>query len=520
MTPPTRKTHPSPTRPFSNGRADGGYESLIGNTPLVRLPAVSALLPGGVSIYLKMESGNPGGTGKDRAARSMVLDAERRGTLPPPLAPSRPGGGGGPIEIDGPGGEASPKSDGSGRPHAATGDPGPPPDCIPPEMHAAILTALGNTRTHGIIIEGTSGSTGISLASLASTRGHGTIVVMPDDQSSQKSDLLRRLGCGVLVVRNCGISNPGHYVNVARRVWEVLQVERRYDDHYLRMKSCSGAELNGGDGRQAPRLIRAAFMDQFENLSNVMSHYTATGPEIRSQLDGRADAFVMSSGTGGTIVGVGACLKECWHRETKRRRTNKGTADRPEPRIVLVDPPGSSLYNRIKFGVAYASQQSERRLRRHRYDTLAEGIGLDRITANFALGCRPVDWDRTSFAELVGGADRVGRASSLQRRGGPIGIIDDALSITDQQAVVTAHYLLRHEGLFVGSSTAMNVAGAVMTAMSMPPGSNVVTVACDGGMRHTSRFWNRDFVEGRGLVWPDEGTLTGERLLECLIGGG
>ena len=120
---------------------------------------------------------------------------------------------------------------------------------------------------------------------------------------------------------------------------------------------------------------------------------------------------------------------------------------------------------------------------------------------------------------MDGGSDSKAPVPS-QRRGGAGGIIDDALSITDQQAVVTAHYLLRHEGLFVGSSTAMNVAGAVITAMSMPRGSNVVTVACDGGMRHTSRFWNRDFVEGRGLVWPEEGALTGEGLLECLMGGG
>ena len=81
--------HNSHTLTNSDGDA-GGYESLIGNTPLVRLPAVSSLLPDGVSVYLKMESANPGGTGKDRAARSMVLDAERRGAPPPPLAPSRP----------------------------------------------------------------------------------------------------------------------------------------------------------------------------------------------------------------------------------------------------------------------------------------------------------------------------------------------------------------------------------------------------------------------------------------------
>ncbi len=84
-------------------------------------------------------------------------------------------------------------------------------------------------------------------------------------------------------------------------------------------------------------------------------------------------------------------------------------------------------------------------------------------------------------------------------------IIDDALAISDQQAVFMAHYLLRHEGLFVGSSTAMNIAGALMVASHMPEGSNVVTIVCDGGQRHTSRFWNRDFIVNEwGLKWPGD----------------
>ena len=84
-------------------------------------------------------------------------------------------------------------------------------------------------------------------------------------------------------------------------------------------------------------------------------------------------------------------------------------------------------------------------------------------------------------------------------------IIDDALSISDQQAVLMAHYLLRHEGLFVGSSSAMNIAGALIAASQMPEGSNIVTVVCDGGQRHTSRFWNRDFVVNEwGLRWPGD----------------
>jgi cysteine synthase A len=385
------------------------------------------------------------------------------------------------------------------------------------------------------------------------------IVVMPDDQSSQKYDFLRRLGAGVVVVRNCGISNPEHYVNVARRICEWLQVERRYDGWYwenvvgrgnrrkkdddtndaTQTHTCIDGEVrkkSTTSRRQAPKLLRAAFMNQFENLANIKAHYTTTGPEIYSQLQGRVDAFVMSAGTGGTLVGVGGYLKERWFRNHHHRR-NDGrsrqlpphrkdeTRNRtPPPLVYLVDPPGSSLYNKIKFGVAYASQQSEQRLRRHRYDTLAEGIGLDRVTANFGLGCENISWDDHYREGSRGGGtnarpfglrieslmNATGRPCSSGSSDGSSStasskIIDDALAISDQQAVHMAHYLLRHEGLFVGSSTAMNIAGALMVASRMPEGSNVVTIVCDGGQRHTSRFWNRDFIVNEwGLRWPGD----------------
>ena len=231
----------------------------------------------------------------------------------------------------------------------------------------------------------------------------------------------------------------------------------------------------------------------------------STGPEIYNQLHGKVDAFVMSAGTGGTIVGVGGYLKDKWWSDCgklsiKQRRTC--------PRIILVDPPGSSLYNKVKFGVAYTSQMSEQRLRRHRYDTLAEGIGLDRVTANFGLGCTDIVWneDGSSFKKRLDKAldenNSIYNSRADQSRK-QSKVIDDAISITDQQAVHMAHYLLRHEGLFVGSSSAMNIAGAILLASGMPPNSNVVTVICDGGQRHTSRFWNREFIEKWGLVWPE-----------------
>lgn len=483
-----------------------------------------------------MESLNPGGTGKDRAALNMILDAEQRGDLPPPIrrVPNEN------TRRDSNNAYASDQS--TTLPNHLPPDKRNNQPCasasliqnngsIPIDIHNAILTALHSTRTNGILIEGTSGSTGISLASLSCSRGHGVIVIMPDDQSSQKMDFLKRLGAGVVVVQNCSISNPGHYVNVARRVWEWMQEERRYDDYYWKNVACNTTRSFPVDNAsQPPKLIQAAFMNQFENIANVQSHYMTTGPEIYSQLDGKVDAFVMSAGTGGTLVGVGGYLKEKWwqafHHHTQSSLCKPNHKN--PPKIVLIDPPGSSLFNKIKYGVAFAPQQAETRQRRHRYDTIAEGIGLDRITANFGLGCESIAWknanDRSSNSAYFGhrinmlmntnsSHDRSCTTSNSQHTHKTI---DDALSITDQQAVHMAHYLLRHEGLFVGSSTAMNLVGALVVASQMPANANIVTIVCDGGQRHTSRFWNRDFIVEQGLTWPGDCVMLEDRNVDIL----
>jgi cysteine synthase A len=145
---------------------------------------------------------------------------------------------------------------------------------------------------------------------------------------------------------------------------------------------------------------------------------------------------------------------------------------KPGVKIVLADPTGSSLYNRVKHGVCYTSQQSERTIRKHRYDSIVEGVGLDRLTKNFQKA-----------------------------------LIDDAERIDDQEIVDTAHWLLREEGLFVGSSSAMNVAAAVRVAKSMKPGSTIVTIICDNGQRHTSRFWNPEYLEKYDLLWPPQNVV-------------
>ena len=395
---------------------DTAYEQLIERgTPIVRLRRVSKIL--GRSIYVKMESLNPGGTGKDRAAISMIRHAEASGLLPPPVTSTtgetrnrRMS-----LTFDDSSSTISQKDSG---------------------LWEKIKLAMVKSRSGGLFVEGTSGSTGISLATLCAARGHAIFIVMPDDQSVEKQKILRALGAFLYVVPTASISNPNHYVNIAKKA----------------------AELARSKG------IQAVFGNQFENIANYEVHYSMTGPEIYRQCP-HLDAFVMSSGTGGTISGVGNFLKE----QNQRIR------------ITLVDPPGSSLYNKVEHGVAYASEQQERTLRRHRYDTVAEGIGLDRITNNFNLGLES---------------------------------IDNAIRVSDQEAVDMAHWLMKTEGLWVGSSSAMNVVGAIRTAIDLPSGSTIVTMICDSGQRHSTRFWNRDFVEEWGLTWPSEQN----NIPECLKG--
>ena len=402
------------------------YEQLIeGGTPMIYLRQISKHIQR--NVYCKMESFNPGGTGKDRAALSMIRTAEKEGWLPSPHSL---------IQTKKHGTQFTVRKE----PFVTTRRDNDPP--LVQEIINKIHLAMEHSTTGGLVVEGTSGSTGIALATLCASRGHACLVVMPDDQAMEKQRILGALGAVVHVVPNAAISNPHHYVNVANKAATVAR------DRFG---------------------IAAVFMNQFENEANFEIHYRQTGPELFRQCP-QLDAFVMSSGTGGTIAGVSKYLKQV----------------RPTCRVVLVDPPGSALYHRIEHGVAYATQQAERTLRRHRYDTLAEGIGLDRLTYNFSLG---------------------------------LDCIDRAIRVSDQEAVDMAHFLLEQEGLWVGSSSAMNVVGALRTALSLPPDSTVVTVICDGGQRHATRFWNPMFIRDEwGLIWPpDERNKNGTRRIpECL----
>jgi cysteine synthase A len=184
----------------------------------------------------------------------------------------------------------------------------------------------------------------------------------------------------------------------------------------------------------------AIWANQFDNLANRRAHFETTGPEIWRQTDGRVDAFVASVGTGGTLAGVAMALKE----------------RKPSVRCVLADPMGSALYDFYTRGVLEAHGNS-----------ITEGIGQGRVTRNLD--------------------------------GAPI---DGALQIADADALGVIFDLLEHEGLLVGGSSGINVAGAMRVAEELGPGHTIVTVLCDYGSRYQSKLFNPEFLRTKGLPIP------------------
>lgn len=239
---------------------------------------------------------------------------------------------------------------------------------------------------------------------------------MPDDISEEKSSLLLKLGAIVERVRPASIVDQDQFVNTARR-----RAQEHTDD-----------PARSGHG---------FFADQFENTANYLAHQTTTGPEIYAQTNGHVDVFVAGAGTGGTISGVALAL---------RPRL-------PNIKVVLADPQGSGLYNKVKHGVLFSSTEAEGTRRRHQVDSIVEGIGINRLTANLSAGLH---------------------------------LIDDAVKVSDAQAMKMARWLVEKEGLFVGASSAVNcVAAAVIAKRMAGSGATLVTILCDSGNRHLSKFW-------------------------------
>jgi len=180
--------------------------------------------------------------------------------------------------------------------------------------------------------------------------------------------------------------------------------------------------------------------NQFDNIANQHGHYTSTGPEIWAQTGGKIDGFTCSVGSGGTIAGIGRYLKE----------------QNPDVTIALSDPEGSALFSHYAHGELKAEGNS-----------VSEGIGQGRITGNLAMAP-----------------------------------IDTQYRISDQEALPLIHDLLINEGLLLGGSSAINVAGAIRLARDLGPGHTIVTILCDSGQRYQSKIWNPVFLKEKNLPVP------------------
>ncbi len=206
-------------------------------------------------------------------------------------------------------------------------------------------------------------------------------------------------------------------------------------------------------GRLAEELAKtepngAVWANQFDNVANRQAHVESTAEEIWAQTEGKIDGFVSAVGSGGTLAGVGIGLK----------------AKNPNVRIALADPHGAALYEWYVNGVLKAEGSS-----------ITEGIGQGRITANL--------------------------------EGAPV---DDAYRIADDEAVREIFDLAEHEGLVLGGSSGVNIAGAKRLARDLGPGHTIVTILCDHGGRYQSKLWNPAFLAEKGLPIPEWLTRTSQ----------
>jgi len=265
--------------------------------------------------------------------------------------------------------------------------------------------AKGELKPGATIIEGTAGNTGIGLTVVGQAKGYRTVIVIPDNQSPEKVQLLRALGAEVMVVPEKPFKDPGNYNKVAKRLSEE----------------------------------RGLFWaNQFDNTDNRQIHYRTTGPEIYEQTSGQVTAFVASVGTGGTLAGTSSYLKE----------------KNPKVATVCADPYGAAMWSWFK----------NHNLETNDGDSFAEGIGQGRVTKNL---------------------------EGLE--------VDEAYRIDDQTAFTIIQQLRREEGIFLGLSSGVNIAGAVRYARQHGPGQTIVTILCDSGHKYMSKLYNPEWIAKNGL---------------------
>ncbi|EGG06469.1 uncharacterized protein MELLADRAFT_86635 [Melampsora larici-populina 98AG31] len=196
--------------------------------------------------------------------------------------------------------------------------------------------------------------------------------------------------------------------------------------------------------RHAERLQNAVWTNQFDNIANRDAHIKTTGPEIWQQTEGNLDGFICSTGTGGTLAGVTRYLKEVSNGKVK---------------CFLADPPGSVLYSYVKSGGKLMDRQG---------GSITEGIGQGRVTENL----KP---------EIEGG------------------LIDDSVFVSDEESILMVYRMLDEEGIYLGASSALNVAAAVKMAEQLGKGHRIVTMMCDSAAKYQTRLFSKSWLESKGL---------------------
>ncbi len=323
-----------------------------------------------------------------------------------------------------------------------------------------IVEAIGNTPL--IKLERVSAATGCTILGKAefmnpgqSVKDRAALFIIQD--AVKKGQL--RPG-GVIVEGTAGNTGIGlALVGNAMGFHSVIVIPETQSNEKKDMLRLCGAELvevpavpysNPNNyvklsGRLAEQLAKtekngAIWANQFDNVANRQGHAETTGPEIWRQTDGKVDGFVCAVGTGGTLAGIGMALK----------------AFSNSVRIALADPMGAALYSYYTTGTLKSEGSS-----------ITEGIGQGRITKNL--------------------------------EGAPI---DTAYQIPDEEAVPIIFDLLEHEGLCLGGSSGVNVAGAVRLAKELGPGHTIVTILCDYGTRYQSKLFNPEFLREKKLPVP------------------
>ena len=257
------------------------------------------------------------------------------------------------------------------------------------------------------LVEGTGGNTGIGLTILGNSLGFKSVIVLPENQSKEKINMLKYLGAEVIITEQVPYENPKNYIKLSKKIAQ---------------------ERN------------AIWTNQFDNLNNREAHVQTTAQEIWKQTNGKIDAFICAVGTGGTLAGNYIGLKE----------KNKKIL------IYCADPYGSGMYSWIKKGTPKATLNS-----------ITEGIGQSRITGN--------------LKDVMP---------------------DGAVKVHDQLALNIVYDLIKNEGLYLGPTSGINIAGAIKLAKYLGPNKTIVTVLCDYANRYTSKIFNSSFLTARRLNYP------------------